>query len=162
MLGEKQTSLAARPKIQIWRAPGSYQPIGPGIIGGGNVDLTISNLVILSPATIGCGQQTIFFSARETNLGTDHSESYWTHSLFDGGFGGTPNTLISGISRPSLPGGTTRTFIASFPHYTGPCKCQPTNRTFQYRLRTDGPDQVAETNELNNHSNIVSKAYQCP
>jgi len=128
----------------------------------GPIDLTVSSFTILSPPTLGCGSQTIAYSATETNLGTSPSGSYWLWLLTDAGQGTIPNMAASSNQRPSLAAGATRAFTGNFITWMGPCDCQPINYTVQYRLKIDGPNNITESNEANNWSNIVSRGAHCP
>ena len=155
-LGQSTEALTVR------RAPGGLRSaIGGGMIGG-TIDLTVSNFVILAPPTIGCGWQNISYSAVETNLGTAPSGSYWLHLYYDAGQGGLPNYPVSSNQRPSLGGGATRAITGTFGYWNGPCDCGGGNYTLQFRLKTDAPNQINETNEANNFSNIQSKSAHCP
>ncbi|MEQ8279397.1 MAG: CARDB domain-containing protein [Deltaproteobacteria bacterium] len=127
----------------------------------GDPDLIVTNFNVTGPASLGCGTQTVFYTAIERNIGNGNAGRHFLHlqrqNPLNGAWIPTSSNQLG-----ALAAGATRNLQGSFTFYNGPCDCPPTSYTINFRLFDDGGDLVAESNEGNNASNAVTVNATCP
>jgi hypothetical protein len=124
-------------------------------------DFQVSGLVINSPATLGCGTQSVTFTVNETNAGPILSGTYHLDLLRSvAGSGFTP---VCRFARPGIRMTNTRSIQLTCMFYNGPCgDCVPGSYTTTFQAQIDSLNEVIESDETNNFSNLVAEPSTCP
>jgi len=139
------------------------QPVPPGQPAPPPIpllpDLQIGGLTIVSPAVLHCGTQTVTYTATDVNTGNAPAGRHSVDLSFSTGFGFHPLNRNLWVA---LNPGVSSTRTITFNYWNGPCDCLPGTYTAFFQATTDSLNTVAESNEGNNLSNIVSVPAACP
>ncbi|HSK74887.1 MAG TPA: CARDB domain-containing protein [Thermoanaerobaculia bacterium] len=122
-------------------------------------DLQVSGLTVTAPLTLTCGSQAVTFTVTETNASATASAPFRIDLLKSTGGGFTP---VCRVARRGLRANTTRTSQVSCVFYNGPCDCLPTSYTTTFQVSIDSLNEVIESDETNNLSNLSAVPSTCP
>ena len=122
-------------------------------------DLQVSGLAVTAPPTLTCGSQTVTFSITETNASATPSATFHLDLLKSTGGGFTP---VCRVARRALRSNMTRTSQITCIFYNGPCDCLPTSYTTTFQVSIDSLNEVVESDETNNLSNLSAVPSTCP
>jgi hypothetical protein len=122
-------------------------------------DLQVSGLAVTAPPTLTCGMQSVTFTITETNASGTASGTFHLDLLKSTGAGFTP---ICRVPRRGVRANTSRTTSITCSFYNGPCDCLPTSYTTTFQVNIDSLNEVVESDETNNFSNLFAVPSTCP
>ncbi len=122
-------------------------------------DLQVSGLTVNAPATLTCGTQVVTFTVTETNAGPVASAPFHLDLLKSTGGGFTP---VCRLVRRSIQANWSRTVQLTCTFWNGPCDCLPTTYTTTFQAHIDSLNEVVESDETNNFSNLFAVPSTCP
>lgn len=122
-------------------------------------DLQVSGLTVTAPPTLTCGSQAVTFTITETNASATPSATFHLDLLKSTGAGFTP---VCRVARRALRSNMTRTSQITCTFYNGPCDCLPTSYTTTFEVSIDSLNEVVESDETNNLSNLSAVPSTCP